>query len=225
MSVNNEWVTVAQAASFLTQQGDQIDPSNVSRYLARFPEIPSRKEGKFRYVDLKALVDHRNTNVMVGEKRGTRGFAPAEPYPSPVMSSERRAQPRISPSFSGGDIADDGSSANLAPGNELNEANLRLKRLQIRTLELDQAEREGDLVPKSDVLAITSGAMDAYTRALEHAEVSMMQTYGREVGIAFRKARKGAQASAARELIEQAKKFLPPEVAAVMLSADGHQEP
>lgn len=218
----NEMVTVAQAAAILTKAGDQIDPSNVSRYLARFPEIPQRKVGKFRYVGIAELMRHRNTNVMVSEKRGTRGFAtePAASAPKP---------PKYGPVGSLLSFESDGEEGTNPESprgsNALNEANLQFKRLQIRNLELDQAEREGTLVPDSDVIAIASSTLEAFVKALEQAEVEMTQTFGREVGIAFRKARKGAQAHAARELIEMAKKFLSPSLAAAVIAGEGQKEP
>lgn len=222
-SEQNEWVTIGRAAELLTQSGDPIDRSNVSRYLKRFPEIPSRKEGRCRYVDIAALFDHRNHNVMVAEKRGSRGVsstparqasAPARPRPRVVMPEPDLLTPDVS-----ADVGEESEPA-LSPGNPLQEANLTIKRLQIHTMELDQAERESKLVPSDDVLAIASGAMAAFVRALEHGETEVTQEFGREVGAAFRKTRKRAQSQAARELIAVAKKFLPPEQVAAMIGAD-----
>ena len=41
----------------------------MSRYLARNPEIASRKEGRCRYVDLAALIMHRSGNLLSASRR------------------------------------------------------------------------------------------------------------------------------------------------------------
>lgn len=194
------WVTVVKAAAALTDSRDPIDASNVSRYLARFPEIPQRKVGKFRYVDLVALRQHRAGNVLVSEKQASREVAP-------VKVNAVRAAP-IEP------IDDeDGDDANNLVGSAVQQANLRLKNLQIRERELDIAEREGALIADVEVLALLSGTMEAFVAALEREEVSIATNHGREFASAFRKGRKNAQAVAAGKLLELAQKFLPDSLA------------
>jgi hypothetical protein len=191
------WVTVVKAAAALTDSNDQIDASNVSRYLARFPEIPQRKVGKFRYVDLVVLRQHRAGNVLVSEKQASREIAP------PKVNAVRAAA-----------IEDDSDDdANNLVGSAVQQANLRLKNLQIRERELDIAEREGALIADVEVLALLSGTMEAFVAALEREEVSIATNHGREFASAFRKGRKNAQAVAAGKLLELAQKFLPDSLA------------
>jgi hypothetical protein len=128
-------VTVADAAAALTAAGDKIDPSNVSRYLARFPELPQEKHGKFRFLDLAALVAHRGTNVLVSEKRVARELPDGPPPPQITAGLAGEVE----------DEADDEGGATPSGGSALNEANLQLKRLQIRDRELDLRVKEGSL--------------------------------------------------------------------------------
>lgn len=195
------WVTVAAAAAALTQAGDDIDPSNVSRYLARFSDIPSEKVGKYRWLDLAALVRHRADNVLVGEKRGARDLDPAQSV-APV--GERRSRLVV-------DADDDLDDA--APTSAIGTANLTLKHLAIRDKELDLAERQGELVKADEVLAMLGGVLEALVSELERQEMLITTDFGREVGAAVRKSRRAAQAHAARRLGELAKIHLPPELA------------
>jgi len=54
--------------------------------------------------------------------------------------------------------------------------------------------------------------MQTFVGALESEEVSMTQAHGREIGAAFRRARKAAQARASTRLTELAHKHLPPSI-------------
>lgn len=194
------WVSVADASAALTKAGDEIDPSNVSRYLKAHGEVASQKIGKYRYVDLVALKKHRDTNVMVTEKRGARGLAvEAAPTlaPLPIVKA---SLPPDEPAE-----ADDGSPT-------INSLNAQLKQLQIRNQEIDLAEKEGKLVPAPEVLAVVAGVMETFVGELERGEVEIAQSLGREAGAAFRKHRKAAQLKASGKLIELAKNHLPPEL-------------
>lgn len=192
------WVTVAKAAAALTDSNDPIDASNVSRYLARFPDIPQRREGKFRFVDLVSLKRHRQSNVLVGEKQAVREISP------PAVAASRRPAAEVQ----------EEEDSDLQPGSAVQQANLRLKLLQIRERELDIAEREGALVPDHEVLALVSGTMETFVAALEREELTIIAAHGRDVGAAFRKARKAAQAAAGLKLVDLAQRSMPDPVAA-----------
>lgn len=196
------WVTVADAAAALTKAGDEIDPSNVSRYLQAHPEVPSKKFGKYRYVDPVALKAHRDTNVMVTEKRGARGLSVAAS--APQLSPVKAELPLVAA------IED---PTEVDQGSPLNAANLQLKQLQIRNQEIDLAEKEGKLVPATEVLALAAGVVETFVGELERGEVEIAQSMGREAGAAFRKHRKAAQLKASAKLIELAKNHLPPALA------------
>lgn len=189
------FVTVAQAAAELTRRGDKIDASNVSRYLARNDSIPSRKQGRCRYVDLAALIHHRSGNVQSTIRRDLQA-PPAAP------SAE---------------VEDDGAEPGSSPARgisaEIQQANLRLKQLQVLEKEREEQLATGDLVPVGDVLAVLTGAMQTFVAELERAEMSIASHHGRLVAAAFRKARKAAQTAASTKLKQAADKQLHPDVA------------
>lgn len=188
------WVTVAKAAAALTDSGDTIDASNVSRYLSRFEEIPSEKRGKFRFVDLAALRRHRGTNILVGEKQAARAIEPTQANP-------------VRPAPADDEDVDEVDASR--PVSEVQRANLRLKQLQIRERELDLAEREGGLIPDHEVLALVTGTMETFVEALKREEADIALAHGRETAAIFRKACKAAQGAAARKLAELASRSMP----------------
>ncbi|MBX3480098.1 MAG: hypothetical protein KF842_06835 [Caulobacter sp.] len=205
-------MTVAEAAQALSRAGDRIDASNVSRYLARFRDLPQEKIGKFRFVDLNALARHRQTNVLVGEKQAARDM------PEPQLVLQPRPSARVS-------RVDDDEADEIAPASsELNQANVHLKRLKIREAELDLAEREGHLVPDSEVMVLVSGVLQTLVSELERGETALASSHGREVAAAARRIRKAAQAKASEKLIELAKRHLPAHLA-VQASATPTEEP
>lgn len=199
------FVTVAQAAAELTRRGDKIDASNVSRYLARNPVIASRKEGRCRYVDLAALILHRSGNVQSVSRRD-------------LVVSDDPASPAAED--------DDGAGLPLAPGiaGEIQQANLRLKQLQVREKEREEQLATGDLVPAADILAVLNGAMQVFVTELERVEMSIAARHGRVVAADFRKSRKDAQAAASRRLATAAAAQLHPTVAE-MVKADQAEAP
>lgn len=181
------WVSVADAARALTATGDPIDASNVSKYLLRNPTIPQERRGKYRYVDLAELIMHRGGNAQSVARRDD--IAPVEPA---------------------ADLDADGSP--LPPGiaSEIQQANLRLKQLQVRDKEREDALAVGDLVPAEDVLAVINGVMQTFVTELERVEMSIASRHGRVVAADFRKARKDAQTAAAGKLRTAAAKQLHP---------------
>lgn len=191
-----EMVRVAVAAERLTATGDRIDASNVSRYLARFRDIPQQRSGKYRFVDLVALMKHRRENVLVGEKRAARGVEPKSNAPAPPP-----------PKIVSSPVDFDALTAD--PMTPIGQANLELRRIQIRNAQIDLDEREGRLVAATEVLAVVSTVMQAFVDALIRQEADVTQRLGRETGIEFRKMRKAAQAVASGRLTELAQKHLP----------------
>lgn len=195
------FVTVAAAAAELTRRGDAITPPNVSRYLDRNPDIAAEKHGKYRYVDLAALILHRSGNVQSHAKRDA-----ALPGPSPLPAAED-------------DGAESGGSTSSGISRAIQEANLRLKELQVRDAEREDQLAEGELVPAADVLSVVTMSLQAMISEFERAEVSIAARHGRAVATDFRKSRKEAQAKAAEQLMRLAKKHLHPAVAEQLTAA------
>jgi hypothetical protein len=206
MSSTDAWVTVAKAAEVLTARGDEIDPSNVSRYLARYPVIPSERRGKFRMVDLAALIEHRRTNVFVADKQAARGTEAAASPPVVAASAPVVVQPKAEPEPLEL-TAPDGDSS-------LADINKQIKLLELRRRQREEDEADGKVIPSDEVLVLISTAMRTMVAEFERQEVNVAQKFGRDVSIEFRKVRKAAQAKAAAELIEMAKKNMPAALAA-----------
>lgn len=193
------WVTVAAAAAALTQAGDRIDASNVSRYLARNLDIPQEKIGKYRWVDLAALKAHRNTSVFVADKRQSRDL---EPDPAASVAHAMRPAP------------DQDEDASTPVPSALQSATVELKLIELRKKQREEAVEAGQLVPAEDLQAIVSGMMDAFTSELARQETTLTAALGREAGARIRKAHREARAAAAARLVEAANEILRPGAAA-----------
>lgn len=195
--MSDDWITVAAAAKALTASGDPITAPNVSRYLARFPDLPQRKEGKYRLVDLAALAAHRKTNVLVGEKRASRDL-PAEPPPPPKQIAPAGAE----------DAEEEDEGGGASGDSALGRVNLRIKQIRMRNDEIDLAVKEGGLVPDVEVVAVVTGALEAFVAELERQETAIAAEHGRVIAAAFRRGRKTAQSRAATKLRELARTHL-----------------
>lgn len=202
------WVTVADAAKALTAAGDPIDASNVSRYLARNTDIPTEKNGKFRWVDLAALKAHRNTSVFVADKRETR---------DPELLSAPALEP---PSFAG---RDDEDEAPTRANSELARTKLEIQQLELRKRQREEALEQGELVPISDLQTVVSGMMGAFIGELARQEQHLAAKFGREVGAEVRKAHKAARAAAADRLVRAAQEVLRPNAAAQAVDGAAEQ--
>lgn len=183
------WVTVAAAAAALTLAGDKIDASNVSRYLARNRDIAQEKRGKFRYVDLSALMAHRNTSVFVADKRQARD----------TEAPEAAFLPRAIV-----DIADLEEEGPAAPTSAISATNLELKQIELRRKLREEAIETGALVPADEVRVICTGMLEAYAAELARQEGQLTAKLGREVGMMIRKAHRNARSAAVTRLIEAA---------------------
>jgi hypothetical protein len=193
MSGAARWVSVAEAARLLSASGDKIDASNVSRYLARFPAIPTRKDGKFRMVNLDALLAHRAENVQVADRQAARGMMVA-------------AAPPLQPAL----VAPSAEPEQDAPaGSPMQAINLQIKELELRRKKREEDLADGTVIAAAEVIALISATMTAFVGALARQEVEFTQRHGKVIGSEFRRARKSAQADAARHLSDLANKHLP----------------
>lgn len=180
------WVTVAAASAALTKAGDPLNPSNVSKYLTRNADIPQRRSGKFRYVELNALRRHRNTSLYVTDKRQSRDLDGPAPHAEPEPA---------------GDQDDDLPAAG---GSAIANTNLEIKQLELRRKLREEAIETGQLVPVDEVRTICLGMLEAYAAELARQEGQLTTKLGREIGLQIRKAHRAARAEAVRRLIEAA---------------------
>ena len=210
------WVTVADAAAALTKAGDPIDPSNVSRYLARNDDVPSQRHGKFRWVDLEALQRHRSGSIFVAEKRDARGVEPATAVRTP-------AAPPMS-FYEDDDGEESGGQGGGSATEELRQANLALKQIELRRRLRDEAIEDGRLVPAEDVQAVLTAFTEAIKGELARQEMAIQTRMGREVAVEVRKANRQALLAASRRLVAAAQEHLKP-AAATSVAIDGAGEP
>ncbi|ADL00688.1 hypothetical protein [Brevundimonas subvibrioides] len=189
------WVTVVAAAAALTEAGDRIDASNVSRYLARNPDIGQEKVGKFRYVDLVALKAHRNTSLYVADKRQARDLDAPEHVPL------GRAVVQMA------DLEED---APVSGGSAIANANLELKQIELRKRLREEALETGALVHAEEVRTICTGMLEAYAAELARQEGQLTAKLGREIGMQIRKAHRAARMAAVNRMIEAAGQQMDP---------------
>ena len=64
--MNEDWISITEAAGRLTAAGDRIDRSSLSRYLKQHADaLPLKPDGKSNLVNFVALVAHRGENVRI----------------------------------------------------------------------------------------------------------------------------------------------------------------
>lgn len=195
------WVTVAAAAAELSRAGDTIDASNVSRYLARNPDIPQEKDGKFRFVDLAALKAHRSSSVYVADKREQRDL---EPVRTAVVPSR----------------ADDDDDAPSPPNSAMAQTKLEIQQLELRKRQREDAVEHGRLVPSEDLQTVVMAMMGAFTAELARQETTLTAKFGAQVGSAVRLAHREARAAAAKRLRAAAEEVLHPAAASELDEPD-----
>ncbi|MBS9720188.1 hypothetical protein JYU29_05740 [Tianweitania sp. BSSL-BM11] len=156
--MNEEWISITEAAARLSGAGDSVDRSTLSRYIAQHGEaLETRREGKSNLVEYGALAAHRGENIRI---RST---------PSAVQRGTIAAPTRR---FVG--TQSDGAARKM-----LADAEMR---------EMDLAKRRGELTPTSEVdqggrdaIALMQSAFD---RAVESEAAGLSVKYGWDERIA-----------------------------------------
>lgn len=163
--MDEDWISITEAAARLTEAGDPVDRSTLSRYLKQHGEaLPLRAAGKSNLVDFAALLAHRGENIRIRS------------MPSEVRPAIGRASAPAT-RFTGSQS--DGAARKLQA-----EAEMR---------EMDLAERRGQLVPAIEVDRAGRAAIalmqSAFEQALETEAANASLKYGwdeRMVRIAFK---------------------------------------
>lgn len=153
-----EWISITDAAARLTEAGDPVDRSTLSRYLTQYSEaLPTRREGRSNLVEFGALEAHRSDNI-----RLKRPVPPANRPPSP------RGHIRQPGRFAG--TQSDGLARKVQADAEMREMDLAERRGELTpTAEVDQAGR--------DAVALMQAAFD---RAVETEAATLSVRYGWE---------------------------------------------
>ncbi|MCO5734116.1 hypothetical protein [Rhizobium sp. SSA_523] len=155
--MEEDWISITEAASRLTAVGDRIDRSTLSRYLKQHAEaLPLKPEGKSNLVDYIALVQHRGENIRI------RAPVAAASQPQTAVVHGRLQQPRFVGSQS------DGAARKAQADAELKEMDLAERRLELTPVgEVDQAGRDAVAMMQS-----------AFERAIESEAQMLSLKYG-----------------------------------------------
>lgn len=148
-----EWLSITDAAARLTEGGDPVDRSTLSRYLTQHAEaLPTRREGKSNLIEFGMLVAHRRENIRLRR--------PALPSRPAARDSSRAGR------FSG--TQSDGLARKVNA-----EADIK---------EMDLAERRGSLTPTAEVDQAGRNAIAlmqaAFERAVETEAATLSVRYG-----------------------------------------------
>ena len=156
--MDEEWISITEAAARLTQAGDKIDRSSLSRYLKQHSEaLPLKADGKSNLVDFVALIAHRGENV--------RLKTPAASLP--VRGTGQASAPHMMVSrFKG--TQSDGAARKSQAEAELKEMDLAERRSELTIVaEVDQGGR--------DAIALMQSAFE---RAIETEAAALSLKYG-----------------------------------------------
>ncbi|MBO9125471.1 MULTISPECIES: hypothetical protein [unclassified Rhizobium] len=184
--MDEEWISITEAAARLSAGGDRVDRSTLSRYLKQHAEaLPLKPDGKSNLVDFVALAEHRGENVRIRS------------LPLPLPQSETRsAGSSASPSgrFSG--TQSDGAARKAQADAELREMDLAERRKELTPFaEVDQAGRDAVAMMQS-----------AFERAIETEASTLSLKYGWEeriVRLALKNFSKAGLAVFNRQVLEK----------------------
>lgn len=155
--MDEDWISITEAASRLTQSGDKVDRSTLSRYLKQHAEaLPLREDGKSNKVDYVALVEHRAENIRIrSAPMNLFSAASAPPPPSSAAMSRDKTQAN-------------GNARKALADAELKEMDLAKRRGELTVVdEVDQAGR--------DAVALM---LSSFERAIEPEASSLSLKYG-----------------------------------------------
>lgn len=154
--MDEDWISITDAAARLTQAGDKVDRSTLSRYLKQHAEaLPLKADGKSNLVDFTALIAHRGENIRI--RTGVAPVASGAPTGSAYPGAAR---------FKG--TQSDGTARKAQAEAEMKEMDLAQRRGQLTVVsEVDQGGR--------DAIALM---LSAFERAIETEATTLSMKYG-----------------------------------------------
>lgn len=183
--MQEEWISITEAARRLSASGDPVDRSTLSRYLKQHAEaLPLKPAGKSNLVDYQALRQHRGENIRLAGRATAPDDHPVRAdRPGGETPGAARAPAERFP----------GSQNSGAARKALADAELK---------EMDLAQRRGKLTIVDEVDAGGRNAValmaTAFDRAIDQEAASLSVRYGwdeRAVRLALKGfARKGTEA-------------------------------
>lgn len=182
--MDEDWISITEAAKRLTAVGDHVDRSTLSRYLKQHAEaLPLKPDGKSNLVDYVALVAHRGENIRI---RAIPPVAAAGP--------QRPAAAQPGTRFAGSQS--DGAARKAQADAELREMDLAERRKELTPVsEVDQAGRDAVAMMQS-----------AFERAIESEAQTLSLKYGwdeRVVRLALKNFAKAGLAVFNRQVLEK----------------------
>jgi hypothetical protein len=154
--MNEDWISITEAAERLSKAGDVVTRSTLSRYLSKHTDaLSTRKSGRETQVDYVQLRAHRAENIRI------------ENVSAPVSTSPA---PSIAPTLpiKGTGTQNLGAARKAMADAELRELDLAQRRKQVTpTGEVDRAGR--------DAIALMNSAFE---RAVESEAASLSVKYG-----------------------------------------------
>lgn len=182
--MQEEWISITEAARRLSASGDPVDRSTLSRYLKQHAEaLPLRPAGKSNLVEYQALRQHRGENIRLAAR---------------PMANEPQAATASTATF--GDGGGQRGSERFPQSQNLGAARKALADAELK--EMDLAQRRGKLTIVDEVEAGGRNAValmaTAFDRAIDQEAASLSVRYGwdeRTVRLALKGfARKGTEA-------------------------------
>jgi len=179
--MDEDWISITEAAARLTACGDRVDRSTLSRYLKQHAEaLPLKPDGKSNLVDYVALVLHRQENIRIRV--------------APVAVTPRSPGPASGGRFAGSQA--DGAARKARADAEMREMDLAARRKELTPYsEVDQAGR--------DAVAMMSSAFE---RAIDGEASSLSLKYGweeRVVRLALKNFSRAGLAAFNRQVLEK----------------------
>lgn len=182
--MDEDWISITEAATRLTADGDRVDRSTLSRYLKQHAEaLPLKPDGKSNLVDFVALVQHRQENIRI------------RVAPSGAGSAATR------PTAGGGAGRFSGTQSDGAARKAQADAIMR---------EMDLAERRKELTPYAEVDQAGRDAVammaSAFDRAIEVEAQALSLKYGwdeRVVRLALKNFTRAGLAVFNRQVLEK----------------------
>lgn len=156
--MDEDWISITEAAARLTQSGDKVDRSTLSRYLKQHAEaLPLQEDGKSNRVNYPALVEHRAENIRIRAAPTNLFNAASLSPPASFNSGQRRDRTQA-----------DGNARKALADAELKEMDLARRRGELTVVdEVDQAGR--------DAVALM---LSAFERAIEPEAATLSLKYG-----------------------------------------------
>ncbi|WP_319568365.1 hypothetical protein [Cohaesibacter marisflavi] len=163
--MDEDWISITDAAKRLTKAGDAVTRSTLSRYLDKHSDaLPTKKDGRSNLVDYVVLRQHRKENIRIDVASASQAMPQGEGVPDAAAGAPPSG--KSSSNFQGSRV--DGASRKAQAEAELKEMDLAERRAQLTpTGEVDRAGRDAVALMRS-----------AFERSVEGEAAMLSVKYG-----------------------------------------------